>query len=165
MLCGLICLSVARVRPMSQRFLSQDRPGEPGKAETCHSDTATEPPRLDSWETFRKIIGEQVGIVLLQEALQPGAGHSATRQGENPAPGTKLLPVSRPELSDLQKHRTETISEQSPGLIDKFYCIAVGIIAFMERAGSMDIETEAGLADMVGVQEIQHGADRLRGFP
>jgi hypothetical protein len=41
----------------------------------------------------------------------------------------------------------------------------VGIIAFPERRSTEDIEPETGLPDLVGVQEIQHGADRLGGSP
>jgi hypothetical protein len=41
----------------------------------------------------------------------------------------------------------------------------MGIITFPERRGTHDIESETGIPDLVGVQEIQHGADRLGGFP
>jgi hypothetical protein len=41
----------------------------------------------------------------------------------------------------------------------------VGIIAFPERRCSQDIEPEPGFPDMVGVQEIQHRADRPGRFP
>ena len=41
----------------------------------------------------------------------------------------------------------------------------MGIIAFPERSGAPDIEPETGIADLVGVQEIQHRTDRLGGFP
>jgi hypothetical protein len=50
-------------------------------------------------------------------------------------------------------------SEEAPGLIDKFDRIPVGIIAFPERRRSVDIEPETGRSDLVGIQEIQHGAD------
>jgi hypothetical protein len=56
-------------------------------------------------------------------------------------------------------------SEQSPGFINEFDCIMVGIIAFAERRGPQDIEAETGFPDPVGIQEIQHCADRLGGFP
>jgi hypothetical protein len=41
----------------------------------------------------------------------------------------------------------------------------VGIIAFPERRRSQDVEPETGFPDPVGIQEIQHRADRLGGFP
>jgi hypothetical protein len=113
-------------------------------------------------ETLGKIIGEPVGVVLLQDALQPCAGHGKSWQSMTPPPGTYLLPVFRPEFFCPGKSSTGTISEQPPGLIDEFYGVPVGIIAFMERSGPQDIEPEPGLADMIGVQEIQHRTDRLR---
>jgi hypothetical protein len=64
----------------------------------------------------------------------------------------------------MQERETDFISEQAPALIDEFYGVVMGIIAFMERAGSQDIEPETGLADMIGIQEIQECTDRLRGF-
>jgi hypothetical protein len=55
-------------------------------------------------------------------------------------------------------------SEQPPGLINKFYRVMVGIIAFPERRCSQDVESKTGFPYAVGVQKIQHGADRLGGF-
>ena len=77
MLRDLICLSVARAHAFRRDFHRMTVPKN--QARPRHA--AATPPRnhqvSTGWKTIREIIGEQIGIVLLQEALQPCAGHRA----------------------------------------------------------------------------------------
>jgi len=155
------------VLPGSRRDLDalcQDRDQEPHQAEAAGCNAAAEPPGLPGRAAPAKIIGEQVGVILLQDLLQPGPGHPVGlrdpgRIGEDghrlPGPllnGIFLL--SRMGCMD---------SEQPLRPVNELNGVPVGIRAFGERACSLDIESEPGSADLVGVQEIEHVTDRSRG--
>ena len=61
--------------------------------------------------------------------------------------------------SPLSVRRVREASEQPPGFVNKLNRVVVGIIAFHEGGCSLDIESETGFADLVGIQEIQHCTD------
>jgi hypothetical protein len=123
--------------PSVPGFLQYDRPEKPCKADTRCCNTAMEPPHLPRGPTIREIIAKQIGVVALQEPLQPCADYSALTHTADSVEDKKKLPHVPPlGLFITQGRGTGTNSEQSPGLINKFYRVVVGIIAFPERGCS-----------------------------